>query len=133
MNKVAEILYNFPDATEVTLESCSLSSLDEVMPDLIKLKNLKVLRLGNNELSSLPADMSGLHKVEFLDLTNNNFSDLHHIMSGLFSLPSLKHLYINLAEQDEDQIIISLTNLESFNGTRMLQRQLLTHSVNGYS
>jgi Leucine-rich repeat (LRR) protein len=126
MNKVAEFLYNFPDATEITLESCNFTSLDEVMPDLVKLKNLKVLRLGNNKLTTLPADMSGLQKVEFLDLTNNNFTDLEHIMSGLFSLPSLKHLYINLPEQEEDEIIISLTNLESFNGTRTISFIILT-------
>lgn len=117
MNKVKEILFNFPDATEVTLEDCHLTSLEEVMPDLIKLKHLKILRLGQNKLTKLPSDMSGLARLEFLDLTQNEFSDLGSIMSGLFSLPNLKHLYINLSESDEDEIIVSLTNLESFNGT----------------
>ncbi|KAL0490135.1 hypothetical protein AKO1_009358 [Acrasis kona] len=110
-------MHNFPDATEISLESCGLTTLDEVLPDLVKFRNLKVLRLGNNNLSSLPGDMSGLQKLEYLDLTNNPFVDLERIMSGLFSLPSLKYLYINLDEKDEDDIIVSLTNLESFNGT----------------
>jgi hypothetical protein len=117
LNKLKELLINYPDSTEVALENCNLTSLDEVLPDLIKLKQLKVLRLGNNLLTKLPTDMSGLARLEYLDLTNNEFRDLTSIMSGLFSLPSLKHLYINLSEAEEDDIIISLTNLESFNGT----------------
>ena len=117
MNKVKEILFNFPDATEVSLENCHLTSLEEIIPDLIKLKQLRVLKLNQNYLTKLPADMSGLARLEYLDLTNNDFSDLGSIMSGLFSLPSLKHLYINLSESEEDDIIVSLTNLESFNGT----------------
>ncbi|KAL9655035.1 hypothetical protein ABK040_008818 [Willaertia magna] len=117
MEKVKEIVLKFPDTTEVSLERTGIYSLEELLNELSKLRNLRVLRLANNELDHLPADMSSLQKVEYLDLRNNNFKDLQSLMSGLFSLPSLKHLYINLDEKDEDEIIISLSNLLSFNGT----------------
>src|SRR3989338_5229270 len=118
MDKVNEIMNKYPNATEVSLEQCGLKSLDEIITDLSKLKYLKVLRLANNQLKALPSDMSGLFRVEYIDLRNNMFSSSESVLSGLFSLPSLKHLYITLDEKDEDEIIISLSNLESFNGTR---------------
>ncbi|EFC40818.1 predicted protein [Naegleria gruberi] len=117
MEKVNEIMNKYPDATEVSLEHCGLKTLDEILVDLSKLRYLKVLRLANNQLRYLPSDMSGLQRVEYLDLRNNNFNSSQNVLSGLFSLPSLKHLYITLDEQEEDEIIVSLSNLESFNGT----------------
>jgi hypothetical protein len=117
MDKIKRILIESPDITEINLENCDLTSLDELMPDLVKLEQLKSLKLGNNLLTKLPSNMSGLEKLTTLDLRNNRFMDLSAITSGLFSLPNLKHLFVNMSEQEEDEIIISLTNLESFNGT----------------
>ena len=117
MEKLREILSNYPDTTEVSLEKCSLTSLNEVLDYLGKLVNLKVLRLGSNFLSKLPSDMSRLRKLEYLDVSNNPFGGLDEIMSGLCSLPSLKHLYISLSEEEEDSLIINMANLQSFNGT----------------
>ncbi|KAG2393869.1 hypothetical protein C9374_003633 [Naegleria lovaniensis] len=117
MEKVNSILHKYPDAIEVSLDHCGLRTLDEVLVDLSKLKYLKVLRLSNNNLRTLPSDMSGLQKVEYLDLRNNLFESAQSVLAGLFSLPNLKHLYITLDEKEEDEIIISLSNLESFNGT----------------
>jgi hypothetical protein len=117
MDKIKRILIESPDITEINLENSDLTSLDELMPDLVKLEQLKSLKLGNNLLTKLPSNMSGLEKLTTLDLRNNRFMDLSAITSGLFSLPNLKHLFVNMSEQEEDEIIISLTNLESFNGT----------------
>jgi len=118
MEKVNEILLRYPDTTEVSLEQCGLKTLDDILVGLSKLKQLKVLRLSNNFLKTLPSDLSCLSRLEYLDLRNNQFDDVEELLSGLFSLPTLKHLYVTMDEQDEDEIIISLTNLESFNGTR---------------
>jgi len=117
MEKLKDILKNYPDATEVSLENCELDSLNEVLDYLTQLHNLKVLRLANNNISRLPSDMSRLKKIEYLDLSENPFEGLSTIMSGLCSLPSLKHLYISLSEEDEDELIVNLANLHSFNGT----------------
>uniref|UniRef100_A0A7S1KQN4 EF-hand domain-containing protein n=1 Tax=Percolomonas cosmopolitus TaxID=63605 RepID=A0A7S1KQN4_9EUKA len=103
--------------TEINLESCQLTSLDPLLQCLSQFKNLKVLRLQNNALNELPRDMSDLLALQYLDLTQNRFTNLESFMSGLFSLKQLKHLFIDLKDEDEDEIIISLTNLESFNGT----------------
>lgn len=133
MEKVNEIMNKYPDATEVSLEHCGLKTLDEILVDLSKLRYLKVLRLANNQLRHLPSDMSGLQRVEYLDLRNNNFISSQNVLSGLFSLPSLKHLYITLDEQEEDEIIVSLSNLESFNGTRKLINHLFPVLINNNS
>ncbi|KAG2393970.1 hypothetical protein C9374_003734 [Naegleria lovaniensis] len=117
MDKVKEIRNNFPDTTEVSLESCGLSSLDDVLNVLGELVNLRVLRLSNNRLTKLPTDMSRLSKVEYLDLTGNHFDSIDDILPGLCSLPMLKHLDITMAEADEDELIINLANLLTFNGT----------------
>ncbi|KAL9655108.1 hypothetical protein ABK040_008889 [Willaertia magna] len=117
MEKLKDILNHYPDATEISLADCGLISLDEMMEDLTKLINLKVLRLSNNQLTKLPSDMSGLRKLEYLDISNNPFQGLTSIMSALCSLPFLRHLYITLPEQDEDELIINLANLQSLNGT----------------
>lgn len=111
------LLEQNPATNEINLETCSLTSLNPILPLLTRFKNLKVLRLQNNELTELPPDLSGLSTVQYLDLTQNKFSDLEKVMSGLFSLKNLKHLFIDLSDEDEDEIIITLTSLESFNGT----------------
>lgn len=119
MEKVRNIILtqDVEKCTELNLENMNIKSLDELMEDLCKLKNLKKLLLAGNQLTKLPQDLSALKKLEYLDISGNNFQDLQYIMSGLFSLPKLKHLFIDLSEQDEEEIVMSL-ELESFNGTR---------------
>ena len=117
MEKVKEIRNNFPDTTEVSLENCGLNSLDDILNVLGELANLRVLRLSNNKLTKLPTDMSRLSRVEYLDLTGNRFERIDDILPGLCSLPMLKHLDITLAEEGEDELIINLANLLTFNGT----------------
>ncbi len=118
MDKVKDVLYHNPDAQELDLSNTGLEILDtQLLQEIAKLRNLRMLRLNNNRLRQLPTDLSMLKKLEFLDITNNLTDDVQYVIGGLFSLPSLKHLYVNLPEADEEEIIVSLTSLASFNGT----------------
>eukprot|EP01065_Artemidia_motanka_P025667 TRINITY_DN30644_c0_g1_i1.p1 TRINITY_DN30644_c0_g1~~TRINITY_DN30644_c0_g1_i1.p1 ORF type:complete len:709 (+),score=218.55 TRINITY_DN30644_c0_g1_i1:52-2127(+) len=113
-----EIIRRDPATEEVVLEDCGIDDLLPLVPLLARLPNMKVLRLARNNLVKLPDDLSSLQATETLDVSKNKFPGLSPVIRGLFSLNALKHLHIDLPyETDEDEIIVSLTELESFNGT----------------
>lgn len=112
---------------ELNFENCDIDSLDDLLADWSKNEKLQVLRLANNNLSKLPLDMAMLKHVEYLDLSANPFLGAEFVIPGLASMPKLKHLYIDFNEKDEDDCIVALSKLESFNGTRMLF--ILVHSL----
>eukprot|EP01063_Lacrimia_lanifica_P005883 TRINITY_DN13544_c0_g1_i1.p1 TRINITY_DN13544_c0_g1~~TRINITY_DN13544_c0_g1_i1.p1 ORF type:complete len:715 (+),score=385.54 TRINITY_DN13544_c0_g1_i1:85-2229(+) len=103
---------------EVVLNNEGIDDLQQLMPLLGRMTHLKVLKLANNNIQKLPEDLSALRTLEYLDISHNPIPGLSAVIRGLFSLNSLKHLYVDLPyETDEDEIIVSLTSLESFNGT----------------
>lgn len=78
--------------------------------------------MAQNALRGVPEDLSFLNNLEYLDISRNPITGLDTVMRGLLSLPNLRHLYIDLPfELDEDSIIVSLQNLESFNGTSLTE------------
>eukprot|EP01059_Diplonema_ambulator_P005993 TRINITY_DN15773_c0_g1_i1.p1 TRINITY_DN15773_c0_g1~~TRINITY_DN15773_c0_g1_i1.p1 ORF type:complete len:738 (+),score=258.44 TRINITY_DN15773_c0_g1_i1:43-2256(+) len=118
VEKLEKLLLVNPNVEEVVLSNEGLDDLLPLVPLLSKMPHLKKLKLNNNNIQKLPEDLSALRALEFLDISHNPIPGLGAVIRGLFSLNSLKHLYVDLPyETDEDEIIVSLTSLESFNGT----------------
>eukprot|EP00759_Apiculatamorpha_spiralis_P032820 PhF_6_TR34175/c0_g1_i1/m.50008 len=120
--RLEQLVQSNPRAEELSLEGQGIDSLIPLMPLLSQMGRLKRLKLAGNHLTSLPEDMSSLRNLDYLDVSANPISGLNAVIRGLFCLSNLKHLYIDLPlETDEDEIIVSLTSLESFNGTPLTE------------
>lgn len=127
------------NTTDLDLTRRGLTSLDPLLPHLERLTSLRTLRLSHNNISHLPDDLSNsLPALEFLDISDNPIAadnDLHDaLLCGLLSLPRLKHLYATLHnESQEDTVVVTLSRLESFNGTRMYSVQKLLSNSSLYN
>jgi len=62
------------------------NKIDELSPNINKLKNLYILSLDNNQLTELPNSFGELDKLEEITLDNNN---LHSLPPSIFQLPDL--------------------------------------------
>merc|ERR1719247_3699467 len=92
------------------------------MNDLRSFPNLRDLYIHGNRLHMLPPDMSGLRRLEKIDIRGNDFRDIPDVASALSTLPNLKHLFMTLkAEADEDALFSFLPKLETINGTSIPQ------------
>ena len=120
--KAEAVIYSNICAEEINLEGLGLESFDDILPALAQCSNLRTLKLARNKITSLPESLTQLAGLEYLDLAGNPIAGLNSVIRGLFCLSGLKHLYIDLPyESDEDEIIVSLHSLESFNGTPLLE------------
>lgn len=90
------------------------------MPYINKLTSLKELNLEDNNIRSLPADLSRVFpNLESLNLNGNGFeeADFKSIVNSLNTCPKLHSLFINLHEEEQvDMVMRILENLEFLNG-----------------
>ena len=73
------------------------------MPYVNKLTNLKELNLEDNNIKSLPQDLSRVFpNLESLNLNGNAFeeADFKSIVNSLNTMPKLHSLFINLHEEE---------------------------------
>ena len=114
---VATLVKNQPLAESIDLSNQAIDDLQQLVPGLATLSNLRQLNLGKNRLDSLP-DLSELTRVEEINLCGNPFNaGLRAVLAGLISLCSLTKLEMDLAsEAEEDSVIMALPNLEVLNG-----------------
>jgi hypothetical protein len=120
--KAEAIINSNPRAEEVNLDGLGLDDLAPLLQPLSQLTRLRKLKIARNRMTSLPEDLSAIRTVENLDVSGNPVSGLNAVIRGLFTLPNLRHLHIDLPfETDEDEIIVSLHSLESFNGTPLTE------------
>lgn len=84
---VQENLTNQPDTTFLDLQDQEIDDLDVIMDVLPKFQFLEELNLSNNQLQTLPEDMSTLKSVSNLNLQNIAFEDFEHSVQSLATLP----------------------------------------------
>jgi hypothetical protein len=120
LERAERILTQNTRTDEANLEGLGLTSIAPLLPLFAHMTRLRRLRLSRNALTSLPEDLSALRSLESLDLTGNPIAGLSSVLSGLQCIPNLKHLNVDLPfESEEDEVIVTLSSLESFNGTSL--------------
>ena len=107
------------DAEYVSLKHYDIRSLEPLMSGLVEMKSMRTLCLSDNLMSSLPEDMSSLSALETLDVSRNPFPSAASVLRGLLSLPKLQHLLITISEDDEEELVASLTQLRTINGVSL--------------
>jgi hypothetical protein len=120
LERAERILSQNTRTDEANLEGLGLTTIAPLLPMFAQMTRLRRLRLGRNALTSLPEDLSVLRNVETLDLAGNPIAGLSSVLRGLQCIPNLKHLHVDLPfESEEDEVIVTLSSLESFNGTSL--------------
>ncbi|MGE5411377.1 MAG: leucine-rich repeat domain-containing protein [Clostridiales bacterium] len=82
------ILSNNPEIEKLYLYNNNISSIPS---NIYKLKNLRILDLGGNEIRALPSEIDSLHYLQSLDLSNNPI-EFDTISTAFCNLKSLKRL-----------------------------------------
>ena len=76
-----------PSRETINLENQEIAAFDSSSLLLMsKFKNLKVLNLSENLLTSLPANMSILTSLEEINLTNNPIEKIEAVTDAIFSI-----------------------------------------------
>lgn len=95
------------------LESLDISGnkLTGALPaEIRQLKNLKVLKASNNQMTGVPAEIGQLSKLELLDLSNNQLTGLPYELGNLKNLKTLILTGNDYSQQDLEIIKKGLTN-----------------------
>lgn len=92
-NSLEDALKN-PDKVEMLF--LNNQDLKEIRPEIGKLKNLRVLNLGYNQLDSLPQEMANLKKLEWINLAGNNYNEIPEVLKKCTSLKYLDIHYNRL-------------------------------------
>ncbi|KAL0212051.1 hypothetical protein RCL1_005677 [Eukaryota sp. TZLM3-RCL] len=120
MNQLRQLFSLRPDTQVVDLSDQGVLDISSLLPELAKFSQMSHLILARNKLSSLPRNLSSLKRLRTLDMSNNPISNVSYVLPGLETLPKLRHLFITLPnEEQEDEIIITLTKLRTFNGVHL--------------
>jgi len=107
LKQIPDRVFTLTGLQELYLSKNVLSALPF---ELTELKKLRVLDVGDNEISEVPSWIGDLQNLERLDLRNNEFSDLP---ASLYTLKKLKYLQMwgnDLSTLSDD--ISKLTSLE---------------------
>ena len=101
----------------VDLSSKNLTDANNIFYSLDNPSQITYLNLSNNNITSIPPDLSHLSNLQKLDLLNNQLEDYEKIGHSLSTLPKLTELSIDLNTQENAFLIISqMPNLLILNG-----------------
>jgi tRNA A-37 threonylcarbamoyl transferase component Bud32 len=104
LQKLAQLnIGNYSDITRLTLSE----DLTEFPMEIFSLANsLEVLDLANNQLTTLPDQLSSLKKLKILFLTNNNFETIPAVLAACPQLEMISFKSNKLTSIDEDVLPI---------------------------
>lgn len=100
------------NSTSLNLNNLELTNdeLQQLMPKILELKNLKIVLLNDNRLTAIPPEIGNLTGLINLNLTNNNLNNLPSTLANLVELNELNLSHNDLSTLPEE--LARLTNLE---------------------
>ncbi|MFA6100310.1 MAG: leucine-rich repeat domain-containing protein [Patescibacteria group bacterium] len=109
-------LENIPASTfdQQNLEELNVSNnrlTSAIQAEIRKLKNLRVLKASNNQMTGVPAEIGQLQNLEVLDLSNNQLTGLPNELANLKKLKTLNLSGNQYSKQDLDIIRQALPNV----------------------
>ena len=104
-----EITRLAPSLKELLLDDCALAGPFPAC--LLEMENLEMLRMSNNQLTTLPADISKLSKLEVLALDRNLLTSIPYELQYLTDLKTLLLRHNQLRELPEGVPGSALLNL----------------------
>lgn len=105
---------------KLNLHSMHINDLYEVI-GLFRLKDLRELSLWDNELTTLPDEITNLKSLQFLGLGGNNFTTIPKVIERL---PSLKTLRLSSNHGTINTLPIWIGNLQSLENLSLFGNEL---------
>lgn len=111
LTKMPDYVLVLKNLTELNI---SHNKLTGALPaEIRQLKNLKILRTNDNQMTGVPAEIGQLENLEILDLSNNQLTGLPHELANLKNLKTLNISGNNYSQYDLDIILQGLpANIE---------------------
>ena len=108
LTKVPSSVFNNTNTETLDL---SYNLLTGALPGEIRfLKNLKILKANNNQMTGVPAEIGQLNNLEILDLSNNQLTGLPNELANLKNLKTMNLSGNTYSQQDLDYIKQRLPN-----------------------
>jgi len=92
LDKFPTEVLNHPQLEVLLLSETRTSSTFEIPEEIGRLKNLKILDMSGNKLSTIPSGIGNLRNLQKLDISSNQ---LHALPDSLWYLVELTHLWVN--------------------------------------
>ena len=109
LTKIPDYVFNRTDLEELVVSNNRLTGA--IQAEIRNLKNLKILRAGNNQMTGVPAEIGQLQNLEVLDLSNNKLTGLPNELANLKNLKTLNLSGNQYSTQDLDFIRRALPNV----------------------
>jgi len=105
MEKLEQLLATNPKTYSINLNFSGVSDISSLLTTLTKFPNLEEIHLSGNGLSVLPHDLAILPHLAMIDISNNPILDVKNIIPGLQTLQSLRHVYVSLDSEEQEQYL----------------------------
>ncbi len=102
LSRIPEYVFSRTELQELDVSNNKLTGA--IQAEIRHLKNLKILRAGNNEMTGVPAEIGQLQKLEILDLSNNLLTGLPQELGNLKNLKILNLSGNQYSQQDLNYI-----------------------------
>jgi len=109
LEKIPEYVFSANNLHELDISRNRLTGA--IQAEIGHLKNLRVLKAGDNQMTGVPAEIGRLEKLEVLDLSNNRLTGLPHELGNLKNLKTLDISGNDYSEADLNIIEQNLTGV----------------------
>ncbi|MFH0891158.1 MAG: leucine-rich repeat domain-containing protein [Candidatus Falkowbacteria bacterium] len=110
LEKIPEYVFSESNLHELDVSRNRLTGA--IQAEIGHLKNLRVLRASDNQMTGVPAEIGRLDKLEVLDLSNNRLTGLPHELGNLKNLKILDISGNDYSEADLNIIEQGLTGVD---------------------
>jgi Leucine-rich repeat (LRR) protein len=109
LTKLPNYVFSRTDLEELVISNNRITGA--LQGEIRNLKNLRILRAGNNQMTGVAAEIGQLQNLEILDLSNNKITGLPNELANLKNLKTLNLSGNQYSQQDLDVIRRALPNV----------------------